>query len=308
MAMYLAQLRRSSAPLLSAAAIFILTLLALSSLNALFSQNTQAIGLPAQIHRACAPVVRVPWSVRARRSRREGLRVQGKLLIPGEDGVEEDSLFIPFMKPLSKGEREKFGNPAQMLKVLRFQAAPWMEVSPETITEDGGVTCMEQGNWKVALEVYRSLQEEGASMEVLNTFSDSEESAEVMFALRYTPKEIRRAAAEYAVEKNMDSRDAEVLSRNIVDFMRIQERARVGFEYTPADCKALRLYMQACEEQDEKAYKSIVEEARQCGASATALARFDELNEMDLSKRRQQIYKFAHDTEEFDRALTVSSI
>eukprot|EP00954_Amorphochlora_amoebiformis_P011785 920480-Amorphochlora_amoeboformis.AAC.2 len=112
MAMYLAQLRRSSAPLLSAAAIFILTLLALSSLNALFSQNTQAIGLPAQIHRACAPVVRVPWSVRARRSRREGLRVQGrarvglgseggKLLIPGEDGVEEDSkAFSPNPPPL----------------------------------------------------------------------------------------------------------------------------------------------------------------------------------------------------------------
>mmetsp|Transcript_6962 Transcript_6962/g.10622 ORF Transcript_6962/g.10622 Transcript_6962/m.10622 type:complete len:307 (+) Transcript_6962:32-952(+) len=248
------------------------------------------------------------------RPRRVGVK---GLLIPGQGGVDEDVVFTPFMKPLSREERTKYGQPDKILRNLRFQTAPWLEraemidvllrsgVTLDTIIDEGGVTAMEQGNWRVALEVFKTLEELGASEDVLDFFRD-EDNAQIAFELRNTPKEIRKEAAEYAVEMGFDDAQANALTRNINDYVRCNDRAKFGFEYTPADAMALKYYKQAAEEQDDNKYQDIVADARATGCSPTATAYFDEMDKMSVRERRQIILRFMSDTELFDQQLTVS--
>eukprot|EP00471_Norrisiella_sphaerica_P012172 CAMPEP_0184495098 /NCGR_PEP_ID=MMETSP0113_2-20130426/30377_1 /TAXON_ID=91329 /ORGANISM="Norrisiella sphaerica, Strain BC52" /LENGTH=360 /DNA_ID=CAMNT_0026881137 /DNA_START=45 /DNA_END=1127 /DNA_ORIENTATION=- len=249
------------------------------------------------------------------------LKPNGKLLIPGKDGVDETGgTFTPYMRPLTRDETTKYGSNQQMLQTLRFQAAPWFEraemvdillragVPPETIMEDGGVSSMEQGEWRVAFEVLNSLEKLGAEPELLKYFKGDEVGAEVLFGLRYTPKDIRLAAANYCSEKNLDKGGAELLSRNIVAYSRINRlkpEATTGFEYTPADAAALRLYMQAAEVNEDSKAAAYIQEAKDSGCSATAMEKFNELEKMEFAERRKIIFKFKQDTEEYDRALTV---
>eukprot|EP00466_Bigelowiella_natans_P004047 jgi/Bigna1/131601/aug1.14_g6309 len=200
------------------------------------------------------------------------------------------------MKPLSREETGKFGSVKNMVQNLRYRAAPWMEraemidillrsgVSPEAITEDAGVTSMEQGNWRVALEVMNSLKSLGLSSSNVTTTTHQNDPKmkssnttramkrmlrRVAFGLRYIPKDLRVEAAKYAMEKNMDSIESESLSRNIVDYNRIKSRvgenALKGFEYTPADCVALRLYIQAAEDYDQNNVAGTISKARETG-------------------------------------------
>eukprot|EP00472_Partenskyella_glossopodia_P010748 CAMPEP_0197531182 /NCGR_PEP_ID=MMETSP1318-20131121/34493_1 /TAXON_ID=552666 /ORGANISM="Partenskyella glossopodia, Strain RCC365" /LENGTH=253 /DNA_ID=CAMNT_0043087305 /DNA_START=252 /DNA_END=1013 /DNA_ORIENTATION=+ len=244
--------------------------------------------------------------------------VRGRLLIPGQDGVDDSGTFTPFMKPLTKDLAGKYGKPKKMLQELRFNAGPWQEraemvdillrsgIPPETITDEGGVSHMEQGNWRVALAVLRSLEDLGASAEIVDSFKNDESNADIMFGLRYVPKEVRVAAASYVLEKGFhEMKDVEDLSKNIVDYTRIKDEGKEGFEYTPADCYALRLYMKAAETMDEQTLETCIEQAKDSGCSASALQKIDELEGMSSEQRRKIIYRFTSDTEEFDKALTV---
>mmetsp|Transcript_22525 Transcript_22525/g.45233 ORF Transcript_22525/g.45233 Transcript_22525/m.45233 type:complete len:311 (+) Transcript_22525:940-1872(+) len=252
------------------------------------------------------------------RDTRQSLRMKGKLLIPGEDGLDDEGTFTPFMKPLTKVEREKYGKPKIMLRNLRFGAGPWMEraemvdillrsgVTPESIIEDGGIGGMEQGNWRVALEVLRTLEELGCPDEVLEYFRSDDDMADVVFGLRTTPKEIRVRAAEYAYSREFDRRDTEAMSKFITDYERMPEAMKEHFGFTPEDCMALRFYIQASESTDDGCYNQYVQRARNSGASEAAMKKFDELDMMTQEERRKIIYQFKHDTEEYDRALTTS--
>ncbi|EFJ26736.1 hypothetical protein SELMODRAFT_441634 [Selaginella moellendorffii] len=122
------------------------------------------------------------------------------------------------------------------------------------------VTAHLQTAMVVASKVYDSLVLAQASSELLSALESNEMHVCSLYELRILSSKQRKAAAEYVVEKGLDTKGAEELARAIKQHERRAE-LREGFSPLPGDCLALMHYRAAKESSQADEKQSLAQRA-----------------------------------------------
>lgn len=196
-----------------------------------------------------------------------------------------------------------------LLTRLRTQSAPWHQLArllpalaqkgydSSAVSEETGVTPLDQNLWQVAGTVHASLvaalekeeqrqagggeaeeqQDAGQGRmtpEVLAAF-DASDGADRLYPFRFLGAARRASAAVYVVENGLDPAACEALARALKEWERRPEERR-GFSPSPADCLAFKALRDALECRQWEAADKCVERALSLVATESGRKRIEE--------------------------------
>ncbi|XP_024533154.1 rubisco accumulation factor 1.1, chloroplastic [Selaginella moellendorffii] len=151
-----------------------------------------------------------------------------------------------------------------------------MGFTAEQLYDVALVTAHLQTAMVVASKVYDSLVLAQASSELLSALESNETHVCSLYELRILSSKQRKAAAEYVVEKGLDTKGAEELARAIKQHERRAE-LREGFSPLPGDCLALMHYRAAKESSQADEKQSLAQRALEFAVSEAAVEKISKL-------------------------------
>ncbi|KAJ7533042.1 hypothetical protein O6H91_13G030800 [Diphasiastrum complanatum] len=178
-------------------------------------------------------------------------------------------VYQPFRPPAQKQSSGALSVQEQ-LNILKDREGLWHEYAahipsltrsgfaPSSIEEATGLSGVEQNQIVVASQVRSSLAASGLDKAALDFFDVG--GVGILYELRILSAHQRKSAAEVAVQRNMDAKDARDLARAVKDYSRRKNEEGWGaFSSSPGDCLAFACYRASNEHsKDEPERESIL--------------------------------------------------
>lgn len=174
----------------------------------------------------------------------------------------------------------------EQLAVLRDRIGLWHQYAdlvpalnragftPPSIEEATGMSGVEQNKIVVASRVRSSLVLSGFDENYLAYYDIG--GADILYEFRTLSTEQRKSAAEYAVERSMDGKEARDLVKAMKDFERRRKKERESFSSKPGDCLAYCFYYQSKEYKADSEKKAALAKALSFAVTDKARAKIQE--------------------------------
>lgn len=146
--------------------------------------------------------------------------------------------------------------------------------SPSSIEEATGMSGIEQNKIIVGSRVRSSLVSNGFDENSLAYYDIG--GADILYEFRTLSTEQRKSAAEYAMERSMDGKEARELTRAMKDFGRRRKEGWESFSSEPGDCLAYFFYCQSKEYKADSEREAALKKALSFAVTEKAKAKIQE--------------------------------
>lgn len=186
----------------------------------------------------------------------------------------------------------------EQLAVLRDRIGLWYQYAdlipvlnrsgftPSSIEEATGMSGVEQNKIVVASRVRSSLVSSGLDENTLAYYDIGGEN--ILYEFRTLSTEQRKSAAEYAMERSMDGKEARDLVRAMKDFERRRKAGWEFFSSKPGDCLAYCFYGQSKEYKVDSQREAALKKALSFAVTEKARAKIQEFLEGTDEKDKEQ--------------------
>lgn len=149
--------------------------------------------------------------------------------------------------------------------------------TPSSIEEATGMSGVEQNKIVVASRVRSSLVSNGFDENLLAYYDIGGEN--ILYEFRTLSTEQRKSAAEYAIERSMDGKEARDLTKAMKDFERRRKPGWESFSSKPGDCLAYSFYCQSKEYKADSEREAVLKKALSFAVTEKAKAKIQEFLE-----------------------------
>ncbi len=212
------------------------------------------------------------------------------MTVPSESSLEQTQELLRSLRR-KEGNWVQWGQTCQKLQKSGF--------NPQTIFEETGFEPIQQNQVIVAAQVYGGLETNQASDRVLTHFA--QKGSDSLYELRILNQLERVAAAEFLVEKTIDSEGAHELAKAIKDFSRLSKFPE-GFSDHPGDTIAYQCWKNARQKSDLQERSRLIAKGLNFAHSIPARQQIEKLLtdfsvNKALSAPRLPLYRPDEDTE-----------
>ncbi|KAG6553916.1 hypothetical protein Mapa_004833 [Marchantia paleacea] len=231
-------------------------------------------------------VNRLPGNSSSPQGTRDGMQYRRQQVSPPGLGQfrPPPSSYVPDAEESEEDRIRNQTRKATLFEMLSSGMGSWQEragyvkevqqlgVTSEELYEFSFVGVVKQTAMVVALQVYDSVVQSGASAETLEWFD--EDRVETLYALRTLSAGQRKTAADFVTKNSLNVEEAQELAKAIKDHER-RPQGREGFTAAAGDCLAYMCYRGAVESKDAEARSAFVERGLRVAETDSARQQFE---------------------------------